>query len=226
MTLTCLTGNLACQARYARFGVGTDDGAPDHRSPASRRERKKLATRHALSSAALELATERGLENITIEDITARADVALRTFSNYFASKHEAICAIPADRARGIGASLLQRPPGEPLWEALSNAVLEHYEGTDQAFGRESMARIGLIVQAPAIRGEYLKIHAEMQEALAAAIARRTGTDRAADMYPEILAGSVTAATQVAIMHWFRADPPRQCAGRYRGTIRQGVSVP
>ena len=36
------------------------------------RERKKLATRHALSSAALQLAVERGLENVTIEDISAQ----------------------------------------------------------------------------------------------------------------------------------------------------------
>jgi AcrR family transcriptional regulator len=74
------------------------------------RERKKLATRHALSSAALHLAMERGPENVTIEDITARADVSLRTFRNYFASKYEAICAITADRARHIGRRRLGRP--------------------------------------------------------------------------------------------------------------------
>jgi len=73
------------------------------------RERKKLATRQALSSAALRLAIERGLDNVTIEDITAEADVALRTFRNYFASKYEAVAAIGADRARRIGMSLLER---------------------------------------------------------------------------------------------------------------------
>ena len=73
------------------------------------RERKKLATRKALSDAALRLAIERGLENVTIEDITAEANVALRTFRNYFASKYEAVAAIGADRAYRIGASLLQR---------------------------------------------------------------------------------------------------------------------
>jgi AcrR family transcriptional regulator len=103
-----------------------------------RRERRKLATRHALSSAAaaLQLAVERGLENVTIEDITARADVSLRTFRNYFASKYEAICAIAADRARHIGASLLERPASEPLWDAIVNAVLQHYQ---EARGMQSV---------------------------------------------------------------------------------------
>ena len=56
--------------------------------------------------AALRLAVERGLENVTVEDITAEADVSLRTFGNYFSSKYEAICAIGTDRARRIGATL------------------------------------------------------------------------------------------------------------------------
>jgi AcrR family transcriptional regulator len=176
--------------------------------PAGLRERKKLATRHALSSAALRLAIERGLENVTIEDITAEADVSLRTFRNYFASKYEAIAAIGADRARRIGASLIGRPPGEPLWEALTSAVLQHYEGTGQAFGRETMAALRLVLHSPALRGEYLKINFEMQNALAAAIAERTRTDVEADMYPQILAGAVTVASQVALRRWYRADPP------------------
>jgi AcrR family transcriptional regulator len=134
--------------------------------------------------------------------------VALRTFSNYFASKYEALAAIGADRTRRIGASLLERPAGEPLWEALTNAVLQHYEGTDQAYSRETMAALGRVLLTPAMRGEYLKVNFEMQNALAAAIAERTGIDPEADMYPQILAGAVTAASQVAIRRWYAADPP------------------
>jgi AcrR family transcriptional regulator len=201
-------------------GIRPDGGRQGDPLP-GRRERKKLATRHALSSAALQLAMERGLENVTIEDITDRADVALRTFSNYFASKHEAICAIPADRARRIGASLLERPASEPLWEALINAVLQHYDGAGQALGEESMVAIGLVVNSPAIRGEYLKIHSEMQDALAVAIAERTGADPETDMYPQILAGAVTAASQVAIRHWHRADPPEPLRPIIERALRQ-----
>jgi AcrR family transcriptional regulator len=186
----------------------TDRGPADQSDPPGLRERKKLATRHALSSAALELAVEHGLENVTIEDITARANVALRTFSNYFGSKYEALAAIGADRARRIGASLLERPAGEPLWEALTHAVLQHYEGTDQAFSRETMAAIGRILLLPQMRGEALKVNFEMQNALAMAITERTGTDPEADMYPQILAGAVTSASQVAIRRWYAAEPP------------------
>jgi AcrR family transcriptional regulator len=186
----------------------TDGGTADHDPHLGRRERKKLATRQALSSAALELAIERGLEKVTIEDITARADVALRTFRNYFASKYEALASIGADRARRIGASLLERPASQPLWEALTSAVLEHYEGTDHAFSQQTMIALGQVLQTPAMRGEYLKVNFEMQNALAMAIAERTGTDLEADMYPQILAGAVTAASQVAIRRWYDADPP------------------
>jgi len=181
------------------------------RVPGSRsglRERKKLAVRRALSSAAVRLAVERGLENVTIEDITADAGVSVRTFGNYFSSKYEAICALGTDRARRIGAELLARPAGEPLWDAIVNAVLAHYEGTDEAPDREWLAGLKLVLTAPAIRGEYLKVNSEMQEALAAAIAARTGIDAEQDMYPRILAGAVTAAAQVAVRSWFAADPP------------------
>ena len=172
------------------------------------RERKKLAVRRALSSAAVRLAVERGLENVTIEDITAEAGVSVRTFGNYFSGKYEAICALGTDRARRIGAELLARPTSEPLWEALVNSMLAHYEGADRAPDGEWLAGLKLVLTAPAIRGEYLKINSEMQEALAEAIATRTGTDIGQDMYPRILAGAVIAAAQVAVRRWAAADPP------------------
>jgi AcrR family transcriptional regulator len=189
---------------YASFVVNPHAPSPH----GGLRERKKLAVRRALGSAAVRLAVERGLENVTIEDITAEADVSLRTFGNYFSSKYAAICALGTDRARRIGAELLARPAREPLREALVNAVLAHYKAAGQAPDAEWLAGLRLVLTAPAIRGEYLKVTFEMEQALASAIAARTGADVEQDMYPQVLAGAVTAAAQVAVRRWAAADPP------------------
>jgi hypothetical protein len=85
----------------------------------------------------------------------------------------------------------------------------------------ESHTRLELVLAAPAIRGEYLKINSEMQEALAQAIATRTGTDIGQDMYPRILAGAVIAAAQVAVRRWAAADPPVPLGPLLRGALEQ-----
>lgn len=55
------------------------------------RDRKKRQTRVAIERAALGCVLERGLEEPTIEDICARAEVSRKTFFNYFASKEAAL---------------------------------------------------------------------------------------------------------------------------------------
>jgi AcrR family transcriptional regulator len=171
------------------------------------RDRKKLATRAAIGGAAFRLAVQRGLENITVEDIAAAANVSPRTFNNYFSSKLEAISAMGVDRAVRIGAALCERPASEPLWEAITAAVLDHYDTVQSPQGewKDGMRRVLL---SPSMRGEYLKTNAAMQRALAAAIAEREGLDPGADMLPAVLSGAVTAASQAAARRWFAADPP------------------
>ncbi|MBE3014341.1 TetR family transcriptional regulator [Microbispora sp. NEAU-D428] len=176
------------------------------------RERKKQETRIALSWAAIRLAVERGLENVRVEDIAAEARVAPRTFNNYFSSKGEAIAARHLDRARLIAQELRRRPASEPLWEAIKIAVV-----TQLAMGESYDARqpdqqwqtgIQLMISEPSLQGEMLKANAIAEDELAAAIAERTGTDVARDLYPRLVAGAAGAAIRVAMDQWLRADPP------------------
>jgi AcrR family transcriptional regulator len=56
-------------------------------APVGRRQRRAVETRIRLFRCALALIAERGLPNVTVEDITEAADVGKGTFFNYFESK-------------------------------------------------------------------------------------------------------------------------------------------
>jgi len=176
--------------------------------PSGLRERKKVATRHALGVAAMRLAIERGLDNVLVEDIAEAAGVSTRTFNNYFGSKYEAICALAFDRAMRIGGTLRERPASEPIWAAITAAVMSEYGAADRALDEDWMAGVRLVTSTPALRGDYLKVQAMTQYSLAEAIAVRLGASPAASMFPRILAGAVTAAVQAAMERWLHSDPP------------------
>ncbi|MEV7804924.1 TetR family transcriptional regulator [Microbispora sp. NPDC088329] len=176
------------------------------------RERKKLETRTALSWAAIRLTVERGLENVRVEDIAAEAHVAPRTFNNYFSSKGEAIAARHLDRARLVAHELRRRPASESLWEAIKISVLTQLAfGEDYGAGQPDQqwqTGVRLMISEPSLQGEMLKANAIAEAEMAAAIAERTGTDVARDLYPRLVAGAAGAAIRVAMDQWLRADPP------------------
>jgi AcrR family transcriptional regulator len=174
------------------------------------RERKKRETRIALSWAAVRLAVERGYDNVRVEDIAAEVGVSPRTFNTYFASKAEAITARQVDRARVIADELRARPADEPLWEAVTAAVLTRFAlGTAPDHGDEQwLAGVRLMVAEPALQPEFLRASALAEAELAAAIADRTGTDVDRDLYPTLVATTVGAAVATATTHWLRTGPP------------------
>lgn len=58
---------------------------------ATRRERRKQEVRGRITEAAISLFTEQGCEQTTVEEICALADVARKTFYNYFPSKQHLV---------------------------------------------------------------------------------------------------------------------------------------
>ena len=188
------------------------------------RERKKLETRAALSWAALTLATERGLENVLIEDIVAKANVSARTFNNYFSSKEEAICAISTDRIAGIVAAFRARPADEPLWDALTFAMLTPYDvPTDPS--REFVARSQLMMRHPSLQAETLRAQLTVQAALTDVVAARLGVDPDQDIYPALVVNVATAALHTALRHWAVSPTDRPFLPTLRAALNQVESL-
>ncbi|TMR21436.1 TetR family transcriptional regulator [Nonomuraea turkmeniaca] len=184
-------------------------------------------------TAALRLALERGLQNVRVEDIAAEAGVSPRTYNNYFSSKHEAIIARHVDRVRRSVAALRARPPEEPFWEALTEAVVEPWAqgigGPGAALDPEVLASTRMLADEPALRAEALQAVFASEDELVAAIAERTGTDPVRDLYPSLVAVAVTAVVQAAIEHWLRSDPPVPFVPLLRDALRAlaaGLPVP
>lgn len=178
------------------------------------RERKKAQTRDAISNAAVRLALERGLENVRVADIGAEADVSPRTYNNYFSSIPEAVCASAADRALALADAIRDRPSGEPLDEAIANGVLNP-EG-DLGFSKPLMT---MILQTPALRGEFFKAVVARDAALAKVIAERAGVDPG-DLHAQVLAAAISGAARVATSRWLHDD-----AADYAALMRAALSM-
>jgi AcrR family transcriptional regulator len=174
------------------------------------RERKKQETRTALAWAAVRLIVERGYDRVLVEDIATAAGVSPRTFNNYFASKAEAVASRELDRLLRVADGLRARPPGESLWDAVTQAMtvevgpgpeIDANPITDRVAWRAGVSRM---LAVPAVQAEMLRASATAESALAAAVGDRTGTDPAIDLYPDLVAASVLAALSTARRHFTR----------------------
>jgi AcrR family transcriptional regulator len=180
------------------------------------RERKKADTRRALSDAALHLAFERGMDNVTREAIAERAGVSLRTFNNYFAGKYEAIAYRQIERMRSSLSSFRDWPADDPLWTAITESVLEPLLAEAGENYAPTRAQLDQLVE--------LSMAVEVRNALAnnlmtewiEAIAERTGTDPVRDMYPRLVAASIRSVAEAAMDTYIASDPPVPIVGLIR----------
>lgn len=168
------------------------------------RERKKRATRRALQGAAVRLTLERGLENVTVEDIAAVADVSARTFFNYFATKEDALLGdapfTPDEQDR---AEFIAGGPGGDFVEDLIDLLINALAGDDLATQRaEAAQRKELLDREPQLLPGFLTRLHRAEQGLAAAIAERTGAAEG-----DYRAQLVAAAAMSVIRHTLKRVP-------------------
>jgi AcrR family transcriptional regulator len=188
-----------------------------------RRERKKQATRAALGEAALRLSLRHGVENVTVEQIADEADIALRTFFNYFSSKEEAVMATLSAAAQELIAQFRARPRTETVLRAFREAVLVVMSQSDVA-GRDFIQPLQLIRSTPTLVPRQLAVLAAQEKALAEAISEHIGRP-AGDVYPRLCAAAVLTALRVVLDGWLQRttdtdqEPDPELLGRQIDTV-------
>ena len=178
--------------------------------PARRRDLQKEQTRRDLALAAFNLARAHGLANVRISQIATAVGVSPRTFNNYFPSKEAAVIWPVTLQARWLADSLTNRPPAEPLADALVAAIAAQYRRTKMDTlppGWLGQFR-ALVAAEPTLHGEYLKATTAAEAALADAIGRRAGFPPG-QLESHVLAAVTVAAERTAVQHWSRAPSPR-----------------
>jgi AcrR family transcriptional regulator len=185
-----------------------------------RRERKKLATRQALQDVALRLVAERGLDQVTVEDISEAADVATRTFFNYFSSKEEALLGNLPEKVATVQRMVVDRPAGETPLEAVCQ-VLRTMTLRLAERREERLLRQQVIERHPGLLARQLGEYASFEQALAAAVAERLGAGRADALYCRVVAAVAVAAARSAVSTWMAGKGRRPLAGMVDAAFAQ-----
>ncbi|PDP88021.1 TetR family transcriptional regulator [Glycomyces fuscus] len=161
------------------------------------RERKKQATRRALQDAAVRLTLERGLENVTVEEIAAEADVSTRTFFNYFATKEDALLGdLPRCPDEDVRSRFAEGGPTGDFVEDLITMLIAFLVSTDDLDTQRADMRLRkqLMDREPQLVPRMLARFHTVEMELAAAVAERTGVPAEDDR------SVVVAASAMAVM--------------------------
>jgi AcrR family transcriptional regulator len=174
----------------------------------SLRERKKLATRLAIRRAALGLIAERGFSGVTVEDIAAAADVAPRTFFNYFASKEAVLFGVDPGRVEQLRARLVRDQPGRSALVVLRGVLADQVRTILAELAELGGDPLRWVTQMRAAQADpqfraAQAAHAAQAEALvAAALAERLGADPQRDPYPLVLASAAMGVLRTTLSFW------------------------
>jgi AcrR family transcriptional regulator len=181
---------------------------PATEPPASLRERKKLATRRLLRRAALELVGERGLSNVTVEDIAEAAGVSPRTFFNYFPSKEAALFGGDPDRAADLRERVASGAPGKSALDVLRAVLTQDSEAMADELRELSgdpaawLRRMKAARADPHVRAAQAAQMAQTERAIAEGLAARLGADQETDPYPGVLAAAAVGVVRASMAFW------------------------
>ncbi len=160
------------------------------------RERRRQSTRRDISDTAIELVLDRGLDDVTVDDIAHAAGVSPRTFFNYFASKKAALVPGP-EPLSADDVEQFVTAQDEPILDGLRTLFIKHAAlSPDIRDGIHVVQR--LITAYPQLMPVLHENMTSFEETLVTVIARRLDVS-ADDERPRVAAAVCSSLLRVAV---------------------------
>lgn len=163
--------------------------------------RKQQVVRDAIWDAAIQLFTEKGFDETTVDDIAQAAGVSRRSFFRYFSSKSDLMGQDIVTYATALTTAIDACPPNYSLSQIFRQTVLQVAQ--QSAAHPRTRQIIQIAAKYPAASEAQLSRTAELQDRVAAAFARRCRQASEDDLSPSILAGLTLSVLGVAFRSWF-----------------------
>jgi AcrR family transcriptional regulator len=141
------------------------------------RARKKVATRRALTRAAIELFGEIGYEAATVSLIAERAEVSERTFFEYFPSKEDVVLVASANDLAEFAKHVSEQPMDRPVLDILEDCFVERLRvNVDSERSHEIVQMfVRATMSSAVIRGKVVDYMNQFAQAAAEGLATRQG---------------------------------------------------
>jgi AcrR family transcriptional regulator len=172
-------------------------------------ERRRRLLRDDIGRVAIDLFTERGFDDVTVDDIAAAVGMSQRTLFRYFLTKDEIVLDLLRRLDRRLLDALDARPPSEGAATALRNAYrsTSHVEPAERARVVQ-LARI--LARTPELRARSHGERVDDSQELVTRLARRMGVGPS-DRRVRVLATAMSAVAAVEFQRWAdaggRGDP-------------------
>ncbi|MFD6332799.1 TetR/AcrR family transcriptional regulator [Streptomyces niveus] len=182
---------------------------PSSGPPSSLRERKKRRTRQLLVDTSLELFTERGFGNVTLDELCDSVEVSKRTFFRYFTSKEDVAMA-PTQDLWLTFVDVLETadlgPADRPVLLLIQDTLLTALDRTttDDWSHRVLLSR-NLAERTPSMDAHGLHFCDRTTRAALATLHRRLDIPDPADLRPRLAVDMVVAAFHCALATWASA---------------------
>ncbi|NLU70710.1 TetR family transcriptional regulator [Streptomyces sp. HNM0574] len=180
------------------------------------RERKKQRTRRALADAALTLFSERGFDRVTLEELTAHADIGRSTFFRYYGTKEDVAMAAEGELWEAYTARFAQHTGQGPALDALRTSLTGAIRSMPADWDTRFLRTRRLAAGTPVLRDHSIVSSMKAQQRLVELLEERLETDSREDVRLRLLGEFTLSAWRCGARNWVAGRVPGN-PGKRRG---------